>query len=107
MCAFEETTGQFVGLVDKNKKEIYEGDILLLPDTWTESILEAGDGPIEPANVLAEVIFVDKYGAFGCRVKLKGDCLREGDLTFEEIADCIGLEGIEVVGNIYENADLL
>ena len=73
---------QYTGLKDKNNKEIYEGDIL-------------SDGNDEKPY---KVIF--KNGSF--RAEFEGD--------FEEysfdLSDVV-LQGCEVVGNIYENPELI
>lgn len=73
---------QYTGLKDKNGKEIYEGDIL-------------SDGNDEETY---KVIF--KNGSF--RAEFEGD--------FEEYSfDLIDVvaQGCEVVGNIYENPELI
>ena len=73
---------QYTGLKDKNNKEIYEGDIL-------------SDGNDEkPYKVIFE------NGSF--RAEFEGD--------FEEYSfDLIDIvaQGCEVVGNIYENSELI
>lgn len=79
----ENTIGQYTGLKDKNKKEIYEGDILKI-------------------NVdRACVKWNDKYGYF--------QLVPIGDYYFD--SDVIGqaLEYVEaeVIGNIYDNPELL
>lgn len=79
----EETLGQFTGLKDKNSKEIYEGDVLQID--------------IDRAYVK----WNDKYGYF--------QLIPIGDYYFD--SDVIGealeyLEG-EIIGNIYDNKELL
>jgi uncharacterized phage protein (TIGR01671 family) len=76
----------FTGLIDKNKNEIYEGDII-------EIIFEEMAG----TRALAEIRFNEKTGAF-IMVHPKGIPYR--DLTFLK-------KTIEVIGNKYENQELL
>jgi uncharacterized phage protein (TIGR01671 family) len=80
-----ETVGQFIGICDKNGKEIYEGDIVLF------EIVGLGRGK-------EEVVFTD--GSFAIHNK------EMGNLSFMEI-DRKRYEIIEVIGNIHENKNLL
>ena len=83
-----ETIGDFTGLKDKNGKEIYDGDIIqfLLPD-WTWS---------NPQMVqYCHSSFVTKSG------NLWGLGF-DPDIVHDE-----KLEYLEVIGNIYENPELL
>lgn len=82
----EETVGQFTGLTDKNGKEIYEGDIV----TFTKEIING-------------VIFQEK--GF---VKYRPDCamfVLQSDTGDEILSYCT--RHIEVIGTIYDNANLL
>lgn len=101
----EETITQFTGLKDKNGKEIYEGDIVLIPDTYTDAITEDGRGPQEPDNHLSEVIY--ENGCFKFSVKERADILDKGHYTFDDLEGETGNDELEVIGNIYENKDLL
>ena len=74
---------QYTGLKDKNKKRIYEGDILR----------------VEKID-LAQIIYDEDRMAWG--IKPINDFYFDSPL----LADNTSLE-LEVIGNIYENADLL
>lgn len=75
---------QFTGLTDKNRKEIYEGDIIF--------------------NEVERWIVVFNRGCF-C-AKLLSDKRDDNDPSVTHIA-LRAVQGTEVIGNIYENPELL
>ncbi len=81
---------QFTGLTDKNGKEIYEGDIL------QKLFYEQPDNTIgsRPYGKSFEVVWTERKTA--CP-----DCMSEG-VGFEDV-----VSNSIVIGNIYENPELL
>ena len=91
----EETVGQFTGLHDKNGKEIYEGDIVKIN-------AHSYDFGFEKDRI-GEIRFIE--GCFGFYKQLS-----EKEYLFNELSTEFGygeLEHYEVIGNIYENPELL
>lgn len=78
-----EIINQFTGLLDKNGKEIYEGDIIKTDQPWRLPML---------------VQWNDKYARFGLVVKM----FAVNSPTLGNYRNCI-----EVIGNIYENPELI
>lgn len=79
---------QFTGLHDKNGKGIYEGDIIFIKG---ETKLLDIKGKVEYSNILAQFI-ITNTGSIVNEAEPLGD--------YEE-------EDIEVIGNIYDNKELL
>lgn len=84
-----ESIGQFTGIVDRNRIEIYEGDIIQTYDS-------AGN------QILHEVYYLESEARFA--TKLIGyKNLNEGSLTQKWINEL----DFEVIGNIFDNPELL
>ena len=96
---------QYTNLKDKNGKEIYDGDIVLIEDTYKERILDDGTGPIELFNHLAPVVF--EHAEFGVKIKDGADIFCSGFWSFAMIERETGQNEFEVIGNICENPELL
>lgn len=83
------TVGQFTGIVDRNGVEIYEGDIIQTYDSGGKPILH-------------EVYYLEREARFA--TKLIGyETLNEGSLTQKRVNEL----DFEVVGNIFDNQELL
>jgi uncharacterized phage protein (TIGR01671 family) len=82
-AVYPETVGQFTGLKDKNGKEIYEGDIIILPDEDDDEyfVIEWDDDTARFAIV--------QHGSTMC-----------------DFDNYYGKE-LCIIGNIYENPELL
>lgn len=82
-----DTVGQYTGLTDKNGKKIFEGDILK----------EYGNPPERSLMVI-------KNGGFGCFIEFYFGGEKCG---IEQIRNVGWLSYAEVIGNIYDNSELL
>lgn len=82
----KNTIGQFTGLHDKNGKEIYEGDIVFIK------------GDTEVLDIKGKVEYSDTFAQF--IITNTGNIIDEA----EPLGD---YEDIEVIGNVFENKELL
>lgn len=92
---YNESVGQFIGIRDRNEKEVFEGDIVKYPD-GDYSNSENGMDEWEVNNV-GEIVYDDENAFFDVTEKIVVD--REE--VFEGGGD------FEVLGNIYENPELI
>lgn len=91
----KHTIGQYTGLKDKNGKEIYEGDIF-----------QCKEREVGKRDMIGEVYFSEG----GFRIKYKYLNPKEGERNDYFLNNSIGgdsAERIEVIGNIYENPELI
>lgn len=95
---------QFTGLSDKNGKEIYQGDIVLVDSQWHESVLDDGSGPDEDYKQLCPIEF--NNGVLGPKLS-KDNWFTEGVHSFKEIEGNTGQYEFEIIGNRFENPELL
>lgn len=95
---------QYTGLKDKNGKEIYEGDVLLVFDEAVVPVTDIGEGPIEECNHIVSVEM--RNGIWGFEIP-KSDDGETGWYGLHYWNTDISDMGYEVIGNIYESPELI
>ncbi|MCI1941494.1 MAG: YopX family protein [Lactobacillus sp.] len=87
---------QFNGLYDKNGREIYEGDVVRVQETMD-------GGRIVCLEAIATAVWNEERGCWGCEGEFSGH------LADYALGTMLSLMGncCEVIGNIYENPELL
>lgn len=84
----EIVTLQFTGLYDKNGKEIFEGDIVKIEQTYFGAVSVTKDDL--PVFFLGEVFYNEETASFRANISDNGQYCFQGGKT------------LEVVGNIFE-----
>lgn len=97
----QDTIGQFTGLHDKNGKDIYEGDILLLPANTKVKAYEKGD--------FVEDKFVQRFAVVWAKqCQGYGLCLPyEAKYDAPDVVGMAAVDRMFVSGNIHDNPELL
>jgi uncharacterized phage protein (TIGR01671 family) len=92
------TVSQFTGLIDKNGKKIFEGDILSFSDSYVPHF--------------AKVIFeTDEIGSCGCCYSafqgsgFVGEILPGSDYSYSCFSE--DLRESEIIGNVFDNPELV
>ena len=89
-----ESQGQFTGLLDKQGKEIYEGDIVTVHN-FNYGLSIGMPITFNIATGRWEIIWREKHWH------------PNGDETVKDLPLAEVIDGVEVIGNIYENPELI
>lgn len=107
----KDTVGQYISVKDKNKKEIYEGDIVKIHQFLF-------DGCEYEKEIIVSIEYMDDMACFGANLlqakEIRAYMGYDNKADKEEkvvvpLCNFYGLheESFEVIENVYENADLL
>ena len=98
-----ETVGQFTGLLDKNGKEIYEGDIILM--CACGNAYGCGDGDKKNVVKINRIYVVEHETKDYVTTLISSMWLRD-TCMYSSCPTCFDKQ-YEVIGNIHDNPELL
>lgn len=106
LCSYEvipNTVGQYIGLTDKNRTKIFEGDIV---EVWYKQ--RTLENNTEPQKYKAIIVFGNPNGfySWGYQLKMIDDFPYNNDILFWVEMEDTGAF-VEVIGNIHDNSELL
>jgi hypothetical protein len=84
-----------IGICDKHGTPIRKGDILVIPDSYTEPVLDFGQGPTYNFNHLAKVVYIKEFASYGIDItgsQIKGGYLKMGKHSFPYLFGDFGLD---------------
>lgn len=107
-----ETVGQFTGLLDKNEREIYEGDIIKANHKYDDVLPNGAINPDQDCMCIGEVKFSDEFMAFFLRIE-KAEYPISSEIGFYN--ECLIFlhdfdwcgDSAEVLGNVNDHPELL
>ena len=91
-----KSIGEYTGLHDKNAREIYEGDIVSFGSVWNNG----DDEDIDEEFHIGVVEYDPHYAVYNV------NCEESGERRFL-FTDVVNYDGFGVIGNIFENPELL
>lgn len=106
-----DTVGQFVGLYDNNGKEVYEHDYISINYKY-DDIVNGCAVPDQDCICEVEVVYMDGFACFGLRLckaeyPINQDLKECPYLTIPLLQFDLECESIEVLGNTFDNPELL
>lgn len=106
-----DTVCQFIGLYDKNEKEVYEHDYISINLKYERNTIH-GTIPDQDCICEGEVVYMDGFACFGlCLYKAEYPINKELNecpyLTIPLLQFDLECDSIEVLGNTFDNLELL
>lgn len=106
-----DTVCQFIGLYDKNEKEVYEHDYISINLKYERNTIH-GTIPDQDCICEGEVVYMDGFACFGlCLYKAEYPINKELNecpyLTIPLLQFDLECDSIEVLGNTFDNPELL
>lgn len=106
-----DTVCQFIGLYDKNEKEVYEHDYISINLKYEHHTIH-GTIPDQDCICEGEVVYMELFACFGLHLyKAEYPISREFEkcqyLTIPLLRFDLEYDSIEVLGNVFDNPELI